>query len=62
MVAGGLGVGKTTFLDAFANHLLGVEFDDCMRYRLVDERSVDAERNEELVAKQGDSGTNGDIH
>ena len=41
MIAGGLGVGKTTFLDAFANHLLGVEFDDCMRYRLVDEQSVE---------------------
>ena len=40
LVIGQSGSGKTTWIDAFLNHILGIEFYDKFRYRLVDETSV----------------------
>ena len=44
MVLGQTGVGKTTLIDSFANHLLGIELFDQFRYKLVDERSLIQQR------------------
>ena len=44
MVIGQTGVGKTTLIDSFANHLLGIELFDQFRYKLVDERSLIEQR------------------
>lgn len=40
LVLGETGVGKTTLLDAFANHLSGVNYHDLWRYKLVNENSM----------------------
>ena len=37
-----------TLVDAFTNFLLGIEFYDKFRYRLVDERDLRSRRIEEL--------------
>ena len=44
MVTGVTGAGKTTFVDSMVNYLLGTEYYDKFRYKLVDERSLIAER------------------
>ena len=38
VVFGQTGSGKTTLLDSYTNYLMGVDFYDKFRYRLVDER------------------------
>ena len=37
---GRTGAGKTTYIDSFINYLLGVDFYDKFRYKLVDERDL----------------------
>ena len=37
VVLGQTGSGKTTLLDSFLNHVMGVDFYDKFRYKLVDE-------------------------
>jgi Flp pilus assembly CpaF family ATPase len=37
---GGTGTGKTTFLNAYVNYLLGIQKTDCFRYRLIDESKL----------------------
>ena len=34
------GSGKTTFIDSFINFVMGVEFYDKFRYKLIDERKI----------------------
>lgn len=34
------GAGKTTLIDSMINYLLGVEFFDQFRYKLIDERNI----------------------
>ena len=46
VVLGQTGSGKTTLVDSFINYLLGVDFYDKFRYKLVDERSLVATRVE----------------
>ena len=38
IVMGPTGAGKTTFVDSYANFVLGVEIYDKFRYKLVDEK------------------------
>ena len=45
MVLGPTGAGKTTFVDSFLNFVLGIEFYDRFRYKLVNEKSIEAERS-----------------
>ena len=57
MVLGQTGSGKTTLVDSFVNFILGVDFFDKFRYKLVDERALIAQRAasnvpEHLRAKQ----------
>ena len=40
MVTGQTGAGKTTLIDSLANYLLGVEFYDQFRYKIVDEKGL----------------------
>ena len=40
MVAGQTGAGKTTLVDSFLNYLLGTEYYDKFRYKLVDEKKL----------------------
>lgn len=44
VVLGQTGSGKTTLVDSFVNYLLGVDFYDKFRYKLVDERALVATR------------------
>ena len=44
LVMGQTGAGKTTYVDSFANFLLGIEYYDKFRYKLVDERDLLEER------------------
>ena len=39
VVVGATGAGKTTLIDSLINFLLGVEFYDNFRYKLIDERN-----------------------
>jgi len=41
-VVGMTGTGKTTLIDSLINYLLGVEFYDLFRYKLIDERELAA--------------------
>ena len=50
LVIGPTGAGKTTLIDAFANHVLGVEIYDKFRYKLVDEREIEEERMATIAA------------
>lgn len=34
------GSGKTTMIDSFINYLMGVEYYDKFRYKLIDERKI----------------------
>jgi len=38
VIVGSTGAGKTTFCDSLINYLMGVEFFDQFRYKLIDER------------------------
>ena len=40
VVLGQTGCGKTTLVDSFLNYILGVDFFDKFRYKLVDERDL----------------------
>ena len=42
------GAGKTTFVDSFVNFVLGIETYDKFRYRIVDEKQIEAEHTEIL--------------
>ena len=44
IVLGESGAGKTTFVDSFVNHVLGIEMQDKFRYRLVDEKQIEEAR------------------
>ena len=44
LVMGQTGAGKTTYVDALVNQILGVEFFDKFRYKLVDEKDLIKER------------------
>ena len=44
LVIGPTGAGKTTLVDSFVNHILGIEKYDKYRYKLVDERQIAEER------------------
>ena len=44
VIFGQTGAGKTTFIDSYTNFLLGVDFYDKFRYKLVDERGLIAQR------------------
>ena len=44
IVLGQSGAGKTTFVDSFCNHVLGIEIQDKFRYKLVDEKQIEEER------------------
>ena len=57
LVVGGIGVGKTTLIDAFTNYVLGIELDDAIRYKLVDERAVEKDKIEAIASEQGNSGS-----
>ena len=48
IVVGQTGSGKTTLIDALVNHILGTEFYDSFRYRLVDEEELQTRRLEEM--------------
>ena len=45
LIMGQTGTGKTTLVDSFINYLLGIEFYDKFRYKLVDERKLAEERS-----------------
>ena len=45
------GAGKTTFVDSFANFVLGIEIYDSFRYRLVNEKQIEQQRNETMLAE-----------
>ena len=51
IVLGQTGAGKTTFVDSFVNYLLGIEIYDKFRYRLCNEKQIEAQRTEELQEK-----------
>ena len=40
LIMGQTGAGKTTLVDAYLNYLLGIDFYDEFRYKLVDERDL----------------------
>ena len=40
LTVGQTGAGKTTWIDSFANYVMGIEIYDKFRYKLVDERGV----------------------
>jgi GTPase SAR1 family protein len=42
LVLGQTGAGKTTFVDSYINFLVGVEFYDKFRFKLIDERKIHA--------------------
>ena len=46
VVLGQTGSGKTTLVDSFLNHLMGVDFYDKFRYKLVDESKIIAQKVE----------------
>ena len=48
---GPTGAGKTTFVDAFVNFVLGIEMYDKFRYKLVDEKQIENKNIEELTAQ-----------
>ena len=48
LVIGPTGAGKTTLVDSFVNHLVGIDMYDKLRYRLVDEREIIEDRKKEL--------------
>ena len=52
LILGPTGAGKTTLVDSFLNFLLGIEMQDNFRYKLVDERKIEKERNQ-VLASQG---------
>lgn len=54
MVLGETGVGKTTLIDAYINHLVGVDYYDKFRYRLIDERKIHAEIAKKQGKKEGE--------
>ncbi len=45
LILGQAGSGKTTFIDSFVNYLTGINFYDPFRYKLVDERAIQAKIN-----------------
>ena len=52
LVMGQTGAGKTTLVDSILNYLLGIDYYDKFRYKLVDETELLLER-EELLKKAG---------
>ena len=54
LVLGQTGAGKTTLVDSFANHVLGIERYDKFRYKLVDARNLEEERHEMIQKAQGE--------
>ena len=48
LVMGQTGAGKTTFIDSFINYMLGIEFYDNFRYKLVDERELIDQRTSSI--------------
>ena len=46
LIMGETGAGKTTYVDSFLNYLLGIDYYDKFRYKMVDESDLIAERNE----------------
>ena len=51
LVIGPTGAGKTTLVDSFVNHVLGIDLYDNFRYKIVDERKLVKERMSELTTK-----------
>jgi len=44
------GSGKTTLIDSLLNYLLGIEYYDDFRYKLIDERKVHANAGNQSVS------------
>jgi polynucleotide 5'-kinase involved in rRNA processing len=40
LLVGQTGSGKSTMIDLIINYLMGIDFDDVIRYKLVDEREL----------------------
>lgn len=59
LVIGPTGAGKTTLVDSFVNHILGVEKYDKFRYKLVDERQIVADRLATMAAQGQDVSNEG---
>ena len=51
LVLGPSGAGKTTFVDSFVNFVLGIEIQDNFRYRVVNEKHIEEQRNETMLAE-----------
>ena len=51
IIVGKTGTGKTTLVDSFINFLLGIEFYDQFRYRLIDEEDILAKKTGEMKQK-----------
>ena len=45
---GQTGAGKTTLVDSFFNYLMGIDYFDKFRYKLIDESDLVEERNKKL--------------
>lgn len=44
VVMGGTGTGKTTLLNSYINYLMGIQYTDEFRYRLIDESNQERQR------------------
>ena len=51
LIIGPTGAGKTTYVDAFVNFVLGIDIFDKFRYRMVDEKHLVAERDAYMKAQ-----------
>ena len=57
LVIGPSGAGKSTLVDSFVNYVMGIEFYDKVRYKLINDNEVQELRKAEYIKKHGKSGT-----